>query len=287
MPEPDPLPASSSATAPSSGSLVDFESPPVSEVALAVQFAEPVATDAVTLGQYWPLVREEYPHLQPQPPLAPIVEVFAGDGGQPRVTFQLMEGAVPSRYWFVSSDSSELIQVQPDRFAFNWRGEPAAGDPYPRYPYLRERFERLYTVLASSLEERGVAVVPTWVEVTYVNPIPAQADDGSRMDLSAILRRISSTRPASLPPVEETSLNEQYLLQREGRPYGRFRVAAAPVLRVTDGAPAYMLTLTARGQIETPDMAGILAFLDEGRSLIVNGFRDMTTDHMHEVWGLQ
>jgi hypothetical protein len=48
----------------------------------------------------------------------------------------------------------------------------------------------------------------------------------------------------------------------------------------------YALTLVARGQAGR-SVKGALAFVDEGRELIVTTFRDITTESMHRRWGLE
>lgn len=55
---------------------VTFDNPPVGEVALAVQFAQPATDDASTLGRFWPRIQNEYPQVQVQPSLPPMSEDF-------------------------------------------------------------------------------------------------------------------------------------------------------------------------------------------------------------------
>ena len=67
----------------------------------------------------------------------------------PRLEF--MTEAPPVRFWFLTDDTSRLVQVQPDRFTANWRKvEPET--PYPRYRQLREQFAELLTRLVKSVE---------------------------------------------------------------------------------------------------------------------------------------
>jgi uncharacterized protein (TIGR04255 family) len=267
-------------------SPVTFKRPPVAEVAIAIQLAQPATDDTTTLGVYWPRIRETHPQLQPQTGLPPMSEDFDGPAASPGVAFQVFEGSPPTRYWLLNPDSTELVQVQPDRFVFNWRKEPADVD-YPRYTYLRSRFVDLYSTFIEAVGEVGNEVVPAWCEITYVNPIAPIELGAGRPDIGTILRRFNSTEVASSPALEDTSFSERFLLERDGSPYGRFYVTARPTFRVTDQVPIYVVTLVVRGRPRTPSLEGALAFLDEGRALIVNSFRDMTTDAMHEQWGLQ
>ena len=149
------------------GDPVTFERPPVGEVALSVQMGQPVTDDSLTLGEFWPRVRDKYPSLETQPPLPPMTEDFS-PGAVPQIAFQLIRPS--SRLWLLTADSTELIQVQPDRFGYNWRKEPADA-PYPRYRYLREQFLSAFSTFVAAISEKGRTISPTWCEVTYLNPI--------------------------------------------------------------------------------------------------------------------
>jgi len=269
--------------APSIASPVNFDNPPVGEVALAVQLVEPATDDTITLGRFWPRVQGDYPKVEPQPPLPPMSEDF-GIPGPSNVSFQILDRPPSARYWLLSADEAELIQVQPDRFAYNWRKGPTDAS-YPRYAYLRGRFEDVLRTFIAVVEEQGRTVLPSWCEVTYINPIAGNGE--SRPDLSEILKRIAPEPPSPLPGPEDSNFAERFVLERDGAPFGRFYINASPAFSVVDRLPIYMLTLTARGMASTPDIAGVLDFLDEGRDFIVKSFRDMTTPEMHRKWGLQ
>lgn len=271
---------------------VSFASPPVNEVYLGVQFPGPVADEATTLADFWPRVREDYPTLERQAPIAPAVEDFSVPPAPPTVPFQVevSHQPFPQRYWFVSLDGNELIQVQPDRFMLNWR-QVQESDEYPRYQTLRPEFERRYETFLEALpEESRTAAVPEWCEVTYINHIEARGDEPDRhMPLHRVLRMLDEPPEGALPPPEDTQLQARHRLLSEssGEPIGRLYVSATPGFRATDRVPIYLIQLLARGRPEGEGLPAILAFFDWGRDLIVRGFHDMTTDHMHERWGLE
>lgn len=45
--------------------------------------------------------------------------------------------------------------------------------------------------------------------------------------------------------------------------------------------------MTARGRPTAESVEGVLAFLDLGHERAVRSFVDLTTDAMHELWGLK
>lgn len=129
------------------------------------------------------------------------------------------------------------MQVQPDRIAFNWRREPGGGEAvedYPRYRHIRRRFEATLRTFFEEMRAVGRDPRATWCEVTYINPIELGGSD--RPDLSAILRRIGPPPTDLLPPPEDTTFAERFLLRRGDEPFGRFVVTAQPAFRNTDQA---------------------------------------------------
>jgi uncharacterized protein (TIGR04255 family) len=261
-------------------SIVDFDAPPVAEVSLAVEFGAQVLDTAQILGNFWGPIRADYPKIQQQQPLPPMEQDFE----VPTPTRMVFNFAGPdSRYWFVSLEGTEVIQVQSNRLAYNWRKLPPS-EEYPRYGYVRERFERALTGLLGIAEERAV---PTWCEISYVNPIFTTRVGEPRPDLSSILRRVAPVAFSSLPQIPiNTALAERYLIKRDdGEPYAWFHVDAQAHVDEAQ-ALGYQLQLLMGGKPLTTDAAGVLAFLDDGRERIVKTFQDLTTPEMHEMWKL-
>jgi uncharacterized protein (TIGR04255 family) len=263
--------------------IVNFKHPPVAEVALAVQFAEPVTDDTTTLSKFWPAIQADFPEVKPQPPLPPLTETFEVPA-PPSISFQLLGGPQDSRYWFLGTGENELVQVQPDRFGFNWRKGPADDVTYPRYPYVRSRFESVFSSFVDALRQVDRAVHPTWCEVTYINPVAFGSPGEPRPDLSTVLRRLVPYESQLLPKPDSTTYTDRFLLVRDGAPFGRFYLTVNPAY-TDDRSLGYNLILRMIGQPQSPDLAGVLGVFDEGRHLIVNTFRDITTPQRHDEWG--
>jgi|ERR1700730_1115159 uncharacterized protein (TIGR04255 family) len=100
--------------------LPRFRKPPVSEVALGVQFS--AVLNPVHLGLYYQRVKTRFPKIQMQSPVLPVFETF-GTGGLPGPQFAFTHGMQP-RMWFLSDDDNFLIQLQSDRLLVNWRSGP-------------------------------------------------------------------------------------------------------------------------------------------------------------------
>ena len=99
--------------------LPDFERPPLNELVLSVQFAS-VPFQNFHSGLLWQRFANEYPRVEEQPPIEPVFETFGAlQAREHRLTLQLMPMPATMRYWFVSPDGDELLQVQSDRLIHN------------------------------------------------------------------------------------------------------------------------------------------------------------------------
>ena len=105
--------------------LPDFTNPPVIEVALSPLYERLPALSAGYIGTLWSEFRDEFPVTEDQPPLGfPIEPSTLVDSG-PR--FEMMTEPPTARTWFLNPAGTELIQVQHDRFAYNWRKREPSG----------------------------------------------------------------------------------------------------------------------------------------------------------------
>jgi hypothetical protein len=85
-----------------------------------------------------------------------------------------------------------------------------------------------------------------------------------------------------LPAPETVSVSARYLMPERR---GRLHVTSQPAIRRVDSHQVMQLTLTARGKPESSRVPDIVAWFDQGHEWIVNGFVDLTTPTMHEIWG--
>lgn len=267
---------------------VDFEHPPVNEVAFSVQFASEVTDEVGILASFLPKLRErfpgQYPGLEKQPPVPPASETFGSGPFQQQIQLQLLQTPPALRYWLLSADKRFLVQIQPDRFMFNWRAQEP-DDEYPHYDTLRPRFEELLGLFLEHVAERDPVIA--WCELQYVNPIVVDNDGESHGQLAHILRfLVRDPERTVLPPVEDTQLQMRFRIKNDdGEPIGRLYLSAIPALRATDNRPAYLVTLLARGRpADGKSLESAFEFFDRAHTLIVNAFKEVTTPEMRERW---
>lgn len=96
---------------------------------------------AVHLGLLWlHLGKNRFPRAEEHPPIPISLERFGIPDSTSAPQIQLLNVPPMPRCLFISADGTQIIQVQNDRFTFNWR-KLSEDDAYPRFEALFERFE--------------------------------------------------------------------------------------------------------------------------------------------------
>jgi uncharacterized protein (TIGR04255 family) len=266
--------------------LVTFDKPPVNEVALSVQFARHSVDDAMVLAEFWPRVRDRFPNIERQPPIAPTTEDFTYPPRPGQFQVEFGEQPFPQRYWCTSEAGNDLIQFQQDRFLVNWR-KLDNGAEYPRYDHVQGLFNENFPIFEEVLTPQQLTIEQC--EITYVNEIEAKPDSGhGHMELSRVLKLFSGPiELPDLPAPEDTQYQSRYVLRRGDDPFGRFYISAIPGFNNASNEPIYVVTLLVRGTPPSPGAEGALAFFKDGHDRIVRTFKEITTEDMHSQWVLR
>jgi len=263
-------------------SHVEFTKPPVVEVACGVLFFSPQPLLSAHVGAFWDRVRSEFPRVEDAPPLPSVVEQLGVGTGQ-----ALEFSSVPPlrRSWMLSEDGRNLIQLQQDRFLFNWK-RTADGDSYPHYSAVVEQFERhLDSFLTFFREVASAEVSFRQFELVYVNHI-SKANGLDITGLDSLLVDHIRDRNAErfLPEPEGLSWSTAYALP-DGR--GRLHVAAQTAINLPTNEKLVRLDLTARGISLDASAEGRRQWFDMAHEWITRGFADVTSPTLHDesVWG--
>jgi uncharacterized protein (TIGR04255 family) len=268
-------------TEPEDAVLPDFENPPVVETVLSAQFEKLEAMRSVHFGLFWERVREQFPDTQDQPPLDPVFEQTGPQlAGVPRIQFLPQGVPLSQRLWLINRPGTEMIQIQNDRFIKNWR-KAGEGDKYPHYePVIKPAFKRDFAMFERFLEDEGIGRPRiNQCEVTYVNHIVSGEGWNKWSEVDKIFTFWMQS-PGRHPAVEDFAVRSRYpILDQNSDLIGRLHLDVFPALRSSDGAPMYVMNLTARGKYSEG-----IDFFDIGRRWIVKCFKNLTTKNMHEVW---
>jgi uncharacterized protein (TIGR04255 family) len=260
----------------------DYDKPPVIETVLSIQFTPIHEFTVLLFGIFWNKIRKEYPHSEFRPPLGQTKEEFGKFPKSSDLGFELV--TEPSiRCWFVHADRNQLIQIQKDRFIYNWK-KASDEEEYPRYERIKERCLFEWNRFLEFLEEEKLGKpAANQCEVTYVNHIDYEKGWKTFGELSKLISPWSGSYSGTFLPMPETvGLNVSYLL-RENQ--GRLYISMQSVIRARDAKEVLQLSLTARGAPASSTTDDIFRWLDVGHEWVVEGFTDFTTPAFHQRWG--
>ncbi len=269
-------------------SLPSFHRPPVTEVAAGVTFRSLERLTTTLMVEAWQKeFSSNFPKVQEHPAYVAPAENLDFPELPPKLTLSL-ELAPPStpRFWFLNDEEDELLQLQRNWFACNWRKvRPNAA--YSRWPSIRAAFEQQYGRFIAFCESRDIGSVDVeQTEVTYVNHIEPGSAWDSLPHMDRVLRLIGTSDLEIFPyEPEQTVMRVSYRIRHSGVRGGRLHVSIEPGLRVTDMQPLIALTLTARTIPLAGGSASVLESMDVAREWIVQCFAGITTAAAHEQWG--
>ncbi|UCC30615.1 MAG: TIGR04255 family protein, partial [Phycisphaerales bacterium] len=155
---------------PETSPLPSYDRPPVIEVVCGTQYEPLEGFQATAFGLLWQRFREEYPVVEQNPPLAQVIERF-GDLTPDEGRVELANIPPLPRLFFVHGTPNWLLQIQSDRFLYNWR-RTGESDVYPRFPKVFSRFWSAWGDFLGfcSDEKLGIPKL-NQLEVTYINHI--------------------------------------------------------------------------------------------------------------------
>lgn len=263
-----------------------FAKAPVIETVLSIQF-KPVPNFTIPhFGIYWKEIRHEFELCEIKPPILHMIEDFALGPSQRSSRIELdlpSEGAI--RYWFSEKKRNTFIQLQQDRFIYNWQ-KVGDDDVYPRYATTRPKFLSEWQRFCAFLEREKLDLPEVdQCEVTYVNHLTYTAGWSSYGELRKVVSCWSGrTSGRFLPEPEKININVRHAMPNN---QGRLYISLQPVIRARDAMEVLQLNLTARGAPVSSKTEDVFRWLDLGRQWIVEGFTDFTTAEMHELWGLE
>jgi uncharacterized protein (TIGR04255 family) len=220
-------------------------------------------------------------------------------GGPRPPAFQFGFQAAPSlpRLWLISESGSELLQVQDNWFAANWRRGSApgldhgAGEVYDRWRARREAFARHWATFSEWIVRRGGSAAPDQYEVTYINHIlPIDGVWSSHGDVSRVLPTVQIPSSAGTSPEQMTWRSQSLVPSADGTPEARLHISATPAYAArgavetgSEPVPIVVLELTVRGA--PPQGGDLMSVLDRGRRVIVETFVDITSSEARKAWG--
>ena len=272
---------------------ITYDSPPLVEVAVSVQFDPPKGLNQGHLGAFWVTQRSSLPLVRAVQPIGTTSEGF-GDQGQwlpPSLRFALTNEP-DCRLQMTSSDDQWMWQIQRDRLVVNWRKR---NEGYPRFGSTWSRFKEAWRLWQAFLVDLNFPqLTPRIWELTYVNRIPKLGLWESPSDWHKIFPGLWSGDFATVDGSDLRGLQGQWVWE-SADPVARLYVETKPA-RTTDKPPEdlLLLSLTARGPVvpidadlRASDVATaelIERCMNCGNALIVTLFDKISSNEAKKVW---
>lgn len=262
---------------------LDFARPPVDEVVLSVLFNPLDRLLVPHIGEIWhEFKKDQFVHIMEQPPVPPAVEQFPNSIGEA----QLHIDNVPTlaRIWFIHEDDSRLIQVQRDRFMFNWRKTESV-QRYPGFSAIFDDFERFYSrfgKIIKTLEVGGIA--PLQYELTYIDQLfhgdgwETLDDIGKIYNLFIHSQQSDSFWSGAESVILRTSFPVKDL-------HGRLHLTISSRVKIPQQQQTLQTDFTMRGFPENAEYDKMIAWFKAARNRIREKFANMFTEAIQtQVW---
>ena len=261
-----------------------FVRPPLVEQAIVAVFEAIPGFTIVDYGVFWSEIQKEFPLVSSTDPAPEHTELFdpirLPDSG-----LQLLHTLPLPRAMFRDKEGGELIQLQPDRFGFNW--SKVDGGHYPRSEQVMGRFNELFARFHAFIERRGIGPLRLkQCELTNLNIIRVSDFGHGYEDMTKALRVDPLDLGISFLRAETyTRARQHSILGAAGEPVGRLHTAIAPVISTHDGEQAFRLELTARSRPEINTLETMKGFFEIARNAVNAAFCATVTDKMRKHWG--
>ena len=271
--------------------LPQWERPPLDEVAISVQFNDIPGLKTVHYGLLAERLRKfGLIHHEDKAPIPASFEVFGKRIAPIQLQLQAVEAPLLPRVWYMSEDKHRLVQVQPDKFVYNWRKVEGAGE-YPRFDgvVLPEFLERCQAFEAFVKEQRLPALALNQCELSYFNVIEVAEGETFHDAFARVFRFWSDQNVAALndgASFEKDSGNivlTHVLRAADGSPLARIHTNITAAERQTQRV--IRLALIFRGPWTNAIDISLMEFFAQGREAIVRLFDTMIADQMHTAWG--
>lgn len=256
------------------GALPSYANPPISEVVFGSQFKPLTLLTLPHIGLFWSQVKDKFSRAEHAPPIFEQSDIATFGASLPA-----------PRIWLIDPTDTRLLQIQNDRFHFNWR-QQVSSNPYPRFPELSENYFRFRNSFREFLEKHGLGLLnEVSHELSYVNVIPRDGVWKTASDYHEVFRGIPLGSPNNADVLRNPiSMGWQLGFQMPGEA-GRLAISVREAKRRNDNEPALLLELAAKGKARGDSDREVSAWFDLAHEVIVRAFSELTTERIQrETW---
>ncbi len=262
---------------------LDFARPPVDEVVLSVLFQSLDGLLAPHLGQIWTEFKADgFVHIEEQPPSNRIVEEFSGRIPEPQLEF--LRAPELARIWFTPDDRSQILQVQRDRFTFNWC-KTESSQQYPGFSSICDKFEGFYNRFCQIINKIGIGEVnPLQYELTYIDQLKCGDGWNTLDDIGKIYNLFADSQNSDSfwSESESVMLRTSFTLPNL---HSRLHLTISNRVKMPEESQTLQTDFTLRGFPENTDYT-MIDWFKSAREQIREKFVSLFTESIQtQIWG--
>ena len=249
-----------------------YEKPPIEEVLCSIHFNPITELQTGHLGLLWQKFRPDFSASKDYNLLGPITNEDLGNRDM---------SPLP-RVWFEHKDENELIQMQFNRFVYNWR-KRRPGDIYPHYETFMENFEEYLSRFQRFLvEEKLGDFMPRLYELAYIDHILENEGWETISDLEKVFPNfISYKGQNTLPPnIREINYQMAFSLPDDS---GQLQLSVRNARRRDD--ERHLLRVEFRATSNQP-YREMRKWFDSAHDVIFDAFTNLASEEIQiKYWG--
>ena len=249
-----------------------YDNPPINEIVCGIRFNPIEPLQSGHLGIFWQKIRHDFPKTEDQNLIAPISQDDIGKIDKPPLP----------RVWFIHRNDNELVQVQRNRFHYNWR-EREEGDAYPGYEIVINNFIIYLTLFQEFLieENLGTLTIKDY-ELTYIDIIPQGQGWENLGDLEKVFPNLLTLTRQGILSANVRVINWQTILELPNG-LGQLSIAIRSGQRKTNNQQLLHIETKALGKGQSES---IHAWFDVAHTSITELFSNLVSFEIQKkFWG--
>ncbi len=251
---------------------VSFKNPPINEVVVSTYFNPSLSgLRSEHIGLFWGKIKQDFPIVSQQPPVGITLDV------NPEEPFPM------PRYWLISENDINLIQIQKNAFMFNWRHR---NEEYPRFHRdIKPTFDKYYGLFNGFIQtETNIEdLTIDLCELTYVNTVEKCEEWTGIMDTKKIIPSLSILN-VDARYHDPVSLNCNYIYRVSNDIQINVGIRSA-VNAQNEDIPILIFEIRASGRLGHINKSRVDEWFDRAHDAIINCFLDITSqDIQNNLW---